>query len=140
MTIRRFGHHLTGISLATATFLSAALPARAQQAWEEGRCVTNISVGGQSTPVATFQGIECLIANVLSVAVTLIGFIAFIMVIYGAFLFLTSGGSSKGTEAGRQAITYAVIGIVVALLAFWILRLISAFTGVQGILFFNLGL
>lgn len=122
------------------TFFLAALPVRAQEEWEQGRCATTIAVGGQDVPVATFQGIECLVANILSVAVTFIGFAAFIMVIYGAFLYLTSGGSSKGTEAGKQSLTYAIVGIIVALMAYWILSLIYDFTGVTGILRFNLGL
>lgn len=71
---------------------------------------------------------------------TFIGLAAFIMLIYGAFLYMTSGSSSKGTDAGKQALTYAVIGIIVGLMSFWILQLISTFTGVKGILDFNLSL
>jgi len=130
-------------TLLIAAILLTTLPAtaHAQGAWEEGRCYTSVETsvdGGTTYQVASLRGIECLLANILATAVTFIGLAAFVMIIYGAFLFLTSGGSSKGTEAGKQAITYAIIGIVVALLAFWILNLISSFTGVRGILQLNL--
>lgn len=88
--------------------------------------------------VATIQGFECIMQRVLNIAVSFIGLASFIMFIVGAFLFLTSGGSPKGAEAGRNTMTYAIIGIVIALLAAFILRFVAGFTGVGGILNFNL--
>jgi len=145
MTLSKFIRQST-LTATALTSLLTAMPAWAQGAWDEdeGRCVTTVEMGeGENAvikEVATFRGIECLLANVLNVAVTFVGLAAFVMVIYGAFLYLTSGGSSKGTEAGKQALTYAIIGIVVALMAFWILNLIATFTGVSGILNFSLSL
>ncbi len=143
MTLSKFIRRSTLTATALTSLLTAS-PAWAQGAWEQGRCVTTVQMGESANAVtkevATFRGIECLLANVLNVAVTFVGLAAFVMIIYGAFLYLTSGGSSKGTEAGKQALTYAIIGIVVALMAFWILNLIATFTGVSGILNFSLSL
>jgi hypothetical protein len=100
------------------------------EAWSEGVCV--------SDGVATIRGVQCLLGNVLGVAVTGIGFAAFIMTIVAAFYYLLSGGNSKGKETARNTLTYAVVGIVVALSAFIILNLIAAFTGVNTILQFTL--
>lgn len=88
--------------------------------------------------VATIQGIECLLANVLSVAITLIGLAGFIMMIVGAFRYLISGGNSKETETARNTMTYAVIGLVVALASFIILNIIAEFTGIKTILEFSI--
>lgn len=157
--VRQFFLRLSAIATSFVVFLTSAVVAKAQMigpkteeeaaaatknsigAWKQ-HCVTTVQMGdsGAVKEVATFRGIECLLANVLNVAVTFVGLAAFVMVIYGAFLYLTSGGSSKGTEAGKQALTYAIIGIVVALMAFWILNLIATFTGVSGILNFSLSL
>lgn len=90
-----------------------------------------VCVAGPQNDVATIQGFECLIANVLTVFIALIGLAAFIMIVIAGFRYLTSGGNTKGTEQARSTITYAIIGIVVALSAFIILRLLSAFTGVN---------
>lgn len=87
---------------------------------------------------ATLQGIECLIANVLSVAVTLIGLVGLIMMIVGAFRYLISGGNSKETETARNTLTFAVVGLVLALASFVILNLIAQFTGVQQVLEFDI--
>jgi hypothetical protein len=86
--------------------------------------------------VATIQGLQCLIGNVLTVAVTGIGFAGFVMMIVASFHYLLSGGNSKGKETARNTITFAVIGVVVAVSAFIILNLIAAFTGVESILEF----
>ena len=98
------------------------------QTWR-GTCVSEDGV-------ATIQGLRCLIANILSIAITGIGFAGFIMLIVGGFRYLTSGGNSKGTETAKNTITFAVIGLVVALSSFVILNLIAEFTGVKTILNF----
>lgn len=81
--------------------------------------------------VATIQGLQCLMANVLRVAITIIGLIAFIIFIISSFQILLSGGNSKGVEAAKGSMTYAVVGIVVALSAFIILGILSQFTGID---------
>jgi heme/copper-type cytochrome/quinol oxidase subunit 2 len=88
-------------------------------------------VGGAENDVATIQGFECLLANILTVFIALIGLAAFVMVVIAAFRYLLSGGNSKGTEQAKNTLTYAIIGIVVALSAFIILNLLTAFTGVD---------
>ncbi len=111
------------------------------QAWE-GDCVAEISreIGDKQVvaKVATIQGLRCMIANILSVTITAIGLAGFIMLIVGAFRYLASGGNSKGAETAKSTITFAVIGLVVALSSYVILNLIADFTGVKTILDFKI--
>lgn len=93
---------------------------------------------GGNTDVATLQGLQCLIANVLSIFLTVVGLGAFIMLIAASFQLLTSGGNSQATEKAQKSVTYAVVGLVVAVSAFIILRLIASFTGVDTILQFRI--
>lgn len=90
------------------------------------------------TNVATIQGFQCLIGNVLSIALTGLTLIGFIMFIIAGFSYMVSGGNAKGTEAAKNMVTYAVIGLVVALSAFIVLNLLASFTGVQSILQFSI--
>jgi hypothetical protein len=121
------------LSLTTAVLLAASSPASAQaqvpQAWS-GVCVAD--------GVATIQGLQCLVANLLSVAVTAVGFAGFVMLLIGAYRYMISGGNSKGTESAKNTITWAVIGLVVALSSFFIVNLIAQFTGVNTILEFSI--
>ncbi|MDQ3008377.1 MAG: hypothetical protein M3Q81_02160 [bacterium] len=115
---------LTSI-LGTFLALSLALPAKVgaqTQAWE-GVCVED--------GVATIQGVQCLLANVFSVAFTAIGFVGFVMILIAAFRYMISGGNSKDMESVKNTLTYLVVGIAVALSAFIIIRLIAQFTGVS---------
>jgi len=125
---------------ALSIFLALA-PTRAYaqtpQAWS-GVCVGDSSVIPNSGSVATIQGLQCLVANILSVAVTAIGFAGFVMLIIGAYRYMISGGNTKGTESARNTITWAVIGLVVALSSFFIVNIIAQFTGVDTILEFSI--
>ncbi|PIR58617.1 MAG: hypothetical protein COU69_04655 [Candidatus Pacebacteria bacterium CG10_big_fil_rev_8_21_14_0_10_56_10] len=104
------------------------------QAWLGTNCVGqdySSQNGPDASDVATIQGFECLLANVLSVAITLIGLVALVMLIYGSFKLMLSGGQAKSTEEARKIVTYSIVGIIVALSAFVVLRLIIEFTGIQ---------
>ncbi len=92
---------------------------------------TGVCVGGEAGDVATIQGLECLLGNVLSVFFALIGLAAFVMVVIGAMRILLSGGDSKGMDTGKKTVTLAIIGIVVALSGFILVRLLSSFLGVD---------
>jgi hypothetical protein len=119
---------ITTIVFILIASLHFATPAYAQTAeWN------NVCVGGANNDVATIQGLECLIANIFTVIISLIGLTAFVMFIVGSVQWLMSGGNPEGTKKARDTLTYAVIGIVVALSAFIVLNLISGFTGVEEI-------
>ena len=127
---------VTFLIAVTLLFLPLLTPTLAQ-AQDFGFEWTGVCVGGSllegetKQDVATIQGIECLMANVLSVFIALIGLAAFVMIVVAAFRYLLSGGNTKGTEQARNTITFAIVGIVVALSAFIILNLLTAFTGVD---------
>jgi len=82
---------------------------------------------------ATIQGIGCMLANVLSVVLTLIGMAGFVMIIYAAFTMLLSAGKSQQVEKSKNTITFAIIGIILALSAFIIINLLASFTGIDEI-------
>ena len=68
-----------------------------------------------------------LVANIQTITNTMlfvIGVVAVIMLIVGGFRYIFSGGSSQNTQAAKDTILYAVIGIVVALLAYAIVNFV----------------
>lgn len=112
---------------------SLAVPSQVSaqtQSWGGG-CVA-------SGDVATIQGLECLIANVFMVIITLIGFAGFVMFIVGSIKWMLSGGNTQAVDTARGTMTYAVVGLVVALSSFIILNMISEFTGVTSIVRFEI--
>ncbi len=88
--------------------------------------------------VATVQGFGCMMANVLSVFLTVLGIVGFVMIIYAAFNMMIMGGNSQATEKSKNTITYAIIGIILALSSFIIINLIANFTGLDVIKNFSI--
>ena len=81
--------------------------------------------------VATIQGFECLFLNIVRVAATLAGIAFGIMVVVGGFKLIFSGGNPEKTQQASKTLTFAAIGLVATLGAWFGLKLIEEFTGVK---------
>lgn len=56
---------------------------------------------------------------------------ALLFLIWGGIQWITSGGDKSGVDAARKKIVYAVVGLVVAFLSFFIISFIGNFFGVK---------
>jgi TRAP-type C4-dicarboxylate transport system permease small subunit len=63
--------------------------------------------------------------KVLEIALSLIGAISALFIIIGGFKYVAARGNEEQQEAAKKTLTGAVIGLVFALLAFSIVRIIS---------------
>lgn len=54
-----------------------------------------------------------------------------IMVLFGGFKFVTSGGDQKAVAQAKAILTYAVIGVILVVISWLILTLIRNITGVE---------
>jgi len=79
--------------------------------------------------VATLQCLECVVQSILNITVRLAGIAVFIFLIIGGFQWLTAGGDPKKSESARNTITYAILGLALLILAWFILKFIAEFTG-----------
>ena len=66
----------------------------------------------------------------LNYAVALIGIISVVMLLYGAYLYMTGGASEDNAKKAKTAVIYAVIGGVIAVLAFSIFSIAKSLIGV----------
>ena len=69
--------------------------------------------------------------NVINVVIAVLGIVAVIFVIIGAAQYMTSQGDSAKIKKGKDTILYAVLGVVLAVLAYTIVNfvLVSMFSG-----------
>lgn len=73
--------------------------------------------------------------NVVGIAVAL-GFVAlFVFLAWAGFKYLVSGGEAKAVHAAHQTVTWALLGVLFLAIAWLILRLIEAFTGIKVTIF-----
>lgn len=67
-----------------------------------------------------------IIENVINTLLVVLGMIAVIMIVIGGIRYATSGGDSTQIQAAKNTILYAVVGLVVAILAYAIVNFVLA--------------
>jgi len=92
---------------------------------EWGNCLKD---AGNGNKVATIACIPTVFSILINNALILAGIVALFFIIYAGIKFVTSGGDPKQVEGARSTLTWAVIGLVICLLAFFIVRIISIAT------------
>jgi len=110
-------------------------PVYAQQVqdWSSSGCMVD--------GVPTLKCFEVVFSNILAMASALIGVVLFIMFVIGSFSYLTSLGNPEKLKKAKGTLQYAIIGLVIFLSSFLILKIIDVlFLGNQGNIFkFKIG-
>ncbi|MFH1745102.1 MAG: fibronectin type III domain-containing protein [bacterium] len=82
--------------------------------------------GGDSDP-------RVVAVNIVRIALTFLGIIATIIILYGGFLWMTSAGDSQKMETAKKTLINAVIGLVIIMSAFlivsWVLNQMQSSLG-----------
>jgi hypothetical protein len=79
-----------------------------------GAASLNCDADTNKTGAPNFTTTVKKIINILSI---LVGAIAVIMIIFGGFRYVTSGGSDSSVSSAKNTILYAVIGLIIVALA-----------------------
>jgi len=66
-----------------------------------------------------------VIVRVVSIALALAGLIAILFLIIGGFRYVTAAGNEEAAESAKKTILNSIIGIIVIILAYVILRVIE---------------
>lgn len=75
--------------------------------------------------VPTLKCLEVVFGNILFAASSLIIIVLFVMFVVGAFAYLTSGGNPEKVKKAQGTFKFAIIGFVLFISAFLILRVID---------------
>jgi uncharacterized membrane protein len=113
------------LSYISATLVTSPVFAVVEQGADSAR--------GSGQPAMLFGdgGIFSTITNVL---LFIIGAVAVIMIVIGGLRYVLSGGDSKQVEAAKNTIMYAIVGIIVALLAYAAVNFVTTtFTNTTGV-------
>jgi PKD repeat protein len=82
----------------------------------------NVSVSldeeGFADELTSSTDLKDFIITVVNWALTFLGLISVLVIIYGGVLYVTSGGEEEKTQTGKKAIQYAVVGILIILGSF----------------------
>ena len=110
-------------AIITLSFFAINLPQKAlAQCTSTGDTVgEGIECAGGNLP-ANLTGNRGIITNVINTLIFVIGVVSVIMIIVGALRIVLSAGNENAVKDGKNTILFAVIGLVIAILAFAIVN------------------
>lgn len=88
-----------------------------------GLCIPKSQFSANS--LAGTKSLAELILRVLKYLLILSGMIAVVAMVIGGFWYITAGGNEEQAEKGQKAITNAIIGLVVVILAYAIINIVT---------------
>ncbi len=80
--------------------------------------------------VATLSCVPIIFVNVVNALLVFSGVTAIVFIIVSGLVLMNSGGDPKKVASAKSTLTYAIIGLILVLLAFGIVNLIGYVTGV----------
>ncbi|MBP7760285.1 hypothetical protein KA093_00650 [Candidatus Saccharibacteria bacterium] len=93
--------------------------------WSRGNPTANppvpagcINTNGSTNDVAGF------VKSIINLLLYILGAIAVLMIVIGGIRYTTSGGDQSGVKGAKDTILYAVIGLVVAMMAYAIVNFV----------------
>lgn len=127
-TLRKnFAAIVAGLALAIVPVVAPAA-VYASEIQDNLQCGTALKLegtGGCQTDVnAGTDTITETISKVINFFSAIVGIVSVIMIIYGGFKYISSGGDSGNVTSAKNTIIYAVIGLVVVAMAQFIVQFV----------------
>ena len=69
------------------------------------------------------------VSTILNIVFFMAAILAVIFIIVGGFQYTLSGGDAPGIKKAKETITYAIVGLIVTLLAFGIINFVTNIKG-----------
>lgn len=89
------------------------------------KAMFNDKVFNGTSPEKGLGSITCAVYSIINMALSFATILAVIMILYGAFLYITSMGDDTKIETAKKTVLWAVISILVFALSFTIIYLIQ---------------
>ncbi len=123
---------LMTIALSAIAFSPGLAFAQAQPNINNNLCAgaDTMQFGGQGDCNTAAQGtqdkVNNLVTQIVNIFSVLVGIAAVIMIVFGGFRYITSGGDSGRVTNAKNTILYAIIGLVIVALAQLIVKFVLA--------------
>mgnify|MGYP001738726745 FL=1 len=72
----------------------------------------------------SIDGDSGLIKTVVNVLLWAVGILSVIMIIFSGFRYITSAGDASKTKSAQSTLTYSVVGLIVAIMAYAIVNMV----------------
>jgi hypothetical protein len=118
---------MLSLAPAVAVVSSVAYADNIGDCLSQGSGLDNLNINGQCSPSDTSTGtqkIQDIVTTVVNIFSVVVGIVAVIMVIWGGFKYITSGGDQGNVTSAKQTIMYAIIGLVIVALAQFLVQFV----------------
>lgn len=109
---------LVGLAFVAPELASAAPADKALEGWRQA--------GGDE---AGNTNLGLRVKDIVNIILYVLGIVAVIMIVIGGFRYVISGGDSGAVTGAKNTILYAVIGLIVAILAYAIVNFVIKSVG-----------
>ncbi len=93
------------------------------------------TITGPTGLKSSFQDLSSFVSPLIEIAFLIAGFLAFYFLVWGAFQYIMAQGDKEGIGKAKARITYAIIGLIIVLLSYFIARFaFEIFTPTKGAL------
>ena len=116
-----------GVSAVSTASLSTNVSAQAADGVKKG-ITTATTTDMQNKSIAGKGGLISILINFLLWAV---GILSVVMIIFSGFRYITSAGDAAKTKSAQTALTYSIVGLIVAILAWVIVKMILRQFGIE---------
>jgi len=90
---------------------------------------SNVAHADVATVVGTSKGVGAVLCSVTNWMIYILVAVSILYIVYAAFLYATGGDDAEKISSARKTITWAAVGIAVALLAMSVPTLVQTITG-----------
>ena len=128
---------LTGLTMLAPGIVPAIAFADSTTSITDSICLGS-NVGSNSTTCdsnSSTTSLTNLAAKIIGIFSVLVGVVAVIMVIFGGFKYITSGGDSGSVSGAKNTLIYAIVGLIIVALAQFIVHFVlntTKGTGLSG--------
>ena len=109
-----------GFSAISAASLSTNVSAQAADGVKKG-ITTATTADMKNKSIAGEGGLISILINFL---LWTVGILSVVMIIFSGFRYITSAGDASKTKSAQSTLTYSVVGLIVAILAYAIVNMV----------------
>ena len=116
------GEIITGISTAIVLFMGHSMPVYGEE--ESNPISEGADLAHGSGMPSQLTSADGALTNITNTILRAIGLIAVIMLVFGGFKYIISGGDSAKVASAKNTIIYAIIGLIIVILAYAIVNFV----------------
>ncbi len=94
-----------------------------------GALAQTAPVVSPNTQITTVTTAKDKLLFVINTAIGIVGIVAVVLIVYGAYMYVTAGVSEDNAKKAKSILLYGILGIVVAALSYAIVQVTISFIG-----------